>query len=393
MLFLIVLIICLASVPTFVLLIEVLGALQAGASSACAEQVSAGRVAVVVPAHNESVGIIPTLQDIASQLRECDRLIVVADNCSDDTAAVSAARGVHVLQRNEPNRRGKGYAIAWAIAHLMEHPPEFVLFVDADCRLEQHFLTKALNHCARTGGPVQALYLMTSADGFHANQRVAEFAWRLKNWVRPLGLNQFGRPVQLMGTGMMFPWEVIKSAPLASGHIVEDLKLGLDLALAGTPARFLPTVRVTSVFATTERGADSQRQRWIEGHLAMIAGYVPRLLVSSVAKRNFDALVLALDLLVPPLSLLVTIEGGVAVLACLYALLAGTLLPAALAVLNFAVLVGVLILAWFKFGRDILPASQVPFVVRQVLQRLRLLRRLMRSGTSEWVRTDRGRSE
>src|SRR5438128_1051261 len=56
---------------------------------------------------------------------------------------------------------------------------------------------------------------MTSADGLQVKQRVAEFAWQLKNWDRPLGLNHFGRPVQLIGTGMMFPWEVIKSAPLA----------------------------------------------------------------------------------------------------------------------------------------------------------------------------------
>lgn len=393
MLFLIVVITSLTSIPTLVLFIEVLGALWAGASSAGDNRVSAGSVAVVVPAHNESVGIIPTLQDIASQLREDDRLIVVADNCSDDTAAVSVVHGAQVLPRNEPDRRGKGYAMAWAIAHLKEDPPEFVLFVDADCRLEQDFLTKTLNYCARTGGPVQALYLMTSAEGFQVNQRVAEFVWRLKNWVRPLGLNHFGRPVQLMGTGMMFPWEVIKSAPLASGHIVEDLKLGLDLGLAGTPARFLPTVRVTSEFATTERGAESQRQRWIEGHLAMIASYVPRLLVSSIAKRNFDALVLALDLLVLPLSLLVAIAGCVAVLGCAYALLAGALLPAALAVLNFCVLGGALMLAWFKFGRDILPISQIPFVMGQILQRFRLLRRLVRRGPSEWVRTDRGRPE
>lgn len=393
MFFLIVVITALVSIPTLVLLVEVFGALWAGASSAGDDRVSAGWVAVVVPAHNESIGIIPTLQDVASQLRECDRMIVVADNCNDDTAAVSSAHGAHVLRRNEPDRRGKGYAMAWAIAHLKDNPPEFVLFVDADCRLQQGFLAKTLNYCARTGEPIQALYLMTSAEGFQVNQRVAEFAWRLKNWVRPLGLNHFGRPVQLMGTGMMFPWEVIKSAPLASGHIVEDLKLGLDLVLTGTPARFLPTVRITSEFAATERGAESQRQRWIEGHLAMIVSYVPRLLVSSIATLNFDALVLAFDLLVPPLSLLVAIAGGIAVLGGAYALLAGALLPAALAILNLSALAAALTLAWLKFGRDILPASQIPFVAGQILRRFHLLRRLARRGSSEWIRTDRSRPD
>ena len=71
--------------------------------------------------------------------------------------------------------------------------------------------------------------------------RVAEFAFRVKNWVRPLGLRALNLPCQLMGTGMAFPWAVIRSANLASGLAVEDLKLGLDLARAGHPPLFCPS--------------------------------------------------------------------------------------------------------------------------------------------------------
>lgn len=390
---LLVIIVSLASIPTLVLFLEVLGALATRPSIAPAEVGIAGRLAVVVPAHDESAGIIPTLKDILAELRECDRLIVVADNCRDDTAAVSATHGAQVLARNEPDRRGKGYAMAWAITHLKNDPPEFVLFVDADCRLQQGFVRKILGYCARTDQPVQALYLMTSAEGSQVNQRVAEFAWRLKNWVRPLGLNYFGRPVQLMGTGMIFPWSTIESAPLASGNLVEDLKLGLDLALSGKPARFLPTIMVTSELATTERGAETQRRRWIQGHLAMIAQYVPRLLVASFAKRSTDVLVLGLDLLVPPLSLLLLLTGGIAALAGAFALLGGSLFPAVVAFFNLSLLISALLMGWIKFGRDVLPVSQIPLAAGQILQRFRLLRHLGWRGSSEWVRTDRGKLE
>lgn len=383
----------LALIPTLVLFLEVLAALASRNELDLESPVTAGRIAVVVPAHNESSSIIPTLDDIIPQLRGGDRLVVVADNCSDDTAEVSAARGAQVLPRNEPDRRGKGYAMAWAISHLTSDPPEFVLFVDADCRVQPDFLARMLNYCAQTARPIQALYLMTAADGGRVNQRVAEFAWRLKNWVRPLGLDRFGRPVQLMGTGMMFPWDTIKSAPLASGNIVEDLKLGLDLALSGMPARFFPAVRVTSEFAATERGAESQRQRWIEGHLAMIIAYVPRLLAASFATRSVDALVLALDLLVPPLSLLVAAAFGIAALGGLFALFGGSSLPAVLALVNLTLLATAVGLAWFKFGRDILPVTQLPLIAGHVLRRFRFLRYLVRRGPSEWVRTDRGRPD
>ena len=377
-------------IPTLVLLVEVSGALRARDVAQRERRARGGPVAVVVPAHNESRGIIPTIEDVIPQLRGCDRLIVVADNCTDDTAKVSVEHGAHVLPRDEPGRRGKGYAMAWAIAHLEDDPPAFVLFLDADCRLEADFLEKALSCCVEGKGPVQALYLMTSAAGFQVDRRVAEFAWRLKNWVRPLGLRYFGRPVQLMGSGMMFPWEVIKSAPLASGNIVEDLKLGLDLALAGMPARFLPEARVTSEFAATEQGLESQRKRWIDGHLAMILDYVPRLLAASITKRDPDLLILALDLLVPPLSLLLTVAVGGAILGSAYWFLVGSPLPAGLALLNLSLLIGALALAWLRFGRDVLPAVQIPSAIGQVFHRLRLL---VRRNRSEWVRTDRGRPD
>lgn len=387
------LIIGLALIPTLTLFIEILAAIAPGHEPTSDGGVGAGTVAVVIPAHNESAGIIPTLRDIVPQLREHDRLIVVADNCGDDTAAVAAAHGAQVLVRSEPDKRGKGYAMAWAVGHLADDPPDFVLFVDADCRLQSDFVAGVLSHSSQRAKPVQALYLMTGPEPPSDSQRVAEFAWRLKNWVRPLGLTFFGRPVQLMGTGMMFPWSVIKSAPLASGNIVEDLKLGLDLAISGSPACFLPSVRVTSEFAATERGAETQRQRWVQGHLAMIAGYVPRLVAAALVNGNVDLLVLALDLLVPPLSLLVMIAGSALLVAAAFALLTGELLPAALAFLNLALLAVSIMLAWSRYGRDVLPGRQILSVISQVPQRLHLFRRLARGGASEWVRTDRRKPE
>ena len=75
-------------------------------------------VAVLVPAHNESSGLLPTLANIQSQLLPGDRLLVVADNCSDDTAALARAAGAEVVERNDPTRRGKGYALDWGVQHL-----------------------------------------------------------------------------------------------------------------------------------------------------------------------------------------------------------------------------------------------------------------------------------
>src|SRR3974377_1984523 len=63
-----------------------------------------GRVAVLVPAHNEANGLLPTIRDIQGQLLAGDRFLVVADNCNDNTASVASAAGAEVVERHDPAR-------------------------------------------------------------------------------------------------------------------------------------------------------------------------------------------------------------------------------------------------------------------------------------------------
>ena len=85
---------------------------------------------VLIPAHNESVGILATLDSVLPQLLKDDRLLVVADNCSDDTARISADAGAEVVERNDASRRGKGYALDFGVRHLERDPPQLVVIVD-----------------------------------------------------------------------------------------------------------------------------------------------------------------------------------------------------------------------------------------------------------------------
>ena len=262
----------LLAIPVAMLLLEIVAALTLPAQKIAlhAKNTIRQRVAVLVPAHNESTGILLTLEDVKPQLQPGDRLLVVADNCVDDTAAVAAAAGAETIDRDEPTKKGKGYALDFGLKHLSLDPPQIVIVIDADCRVEEGAIDRLATACATTHRPVQALDLMIAPDDSPINYRVAEFAWRVKNWVRPLGLNALNLPCQLMGTGMAFPWEVIRSANLASGSIVEDLKLGLELTQAGSPPLFCPSACVKSHFPLSIEGAKSQRKRWEEGHISMI---------------------------------------------------------------------------------------------------------------------------
>lgn len=348
------------------------------------------RIAVLVPAHNESKGLLPTLADVQQQLRPGDRVLVVADNCTDDTASVALAAGAEVIERRDPTRRGKGYALAFGIDHLQANPVDAVIMIDADCRLAPDTIDHLGSSCAATRRPVQVPYLMTAPAGSPINYQVAEFAWRAKNWLRPLGLSALGMPCQLMGTGTAIPWELIHSADLAHGSIVEDLKLGLDLAMAGHPPVFCPSTRVMSEFAASDTGAKAQRSRWEQGHIYTIVTEAPRLLWRAVTRRDAALLALALDLSVPPLSLLAMLVGSLLLATLLAALLHLSLVPAAISLASFVALLFATILAWLYCGRDVLPGRAVLSIPMYAFRKLGLYRDLM-SGRmdTQWVRTDR----
>ena len=347
-------------------------------------------VAVLVPAHNESSGLLPTLANIRSQLLPGDRLLVVADNCSDDTGPVGRAGGAEVVERNDPTKRGKGYALDWGVRHLTSNPPAIVIIIDADCKLVDGAIDSLALTCGKTRRPVQALYLMTAPADPQINQQVAEFSWRVKNWLRPLGLRALELPCQLMGTGMAFPWELIRSADLANAQIVEDLKLGLDLTLAGHPPVFCPSARVTSEFASSIKGAGTQRKRWEQGHLDMILKTAPHLLAIAISRRDRDLLALTLDLAVPPLSLLGMLVFGTFGLSLLNAILSDSITALAISTTSLLAFTVASLLAWLKCGRDVVPASAFLLIPSYVFRKLKLYRQFVLGRVdSGWNRTDR----
>ena len=86
------------------------------------------------PRTTKRPGCRPRSPPFCAQLEPGDRLLVVADNCTDHTAAVARAAGAEVLERRDAERRGKGYALAAGVDTLRAGPPDVVVIVDADCR-------------------------------------------------------------------------------------------------------------------------------------------------------------------------------------------------------------------------------------------------------------------
>lgn len=382
------LLLLLLSLPVFVFAIQIAIALPA-VSRKPASGSYRPSIAVLVPAHNEASGIAASLSAILPQLQIGDRVLVIADNCTDGTAAAALEGGAEVVVRRDADRRGKGYALDFGVRHLALAPPEVVIIIDADCLLQSSALAILACRSRAANRPVQALYMMQSPAGASLKTKVAEFAWTVKNWARALGYQRVGLPCQLMGTGMAFPWPLIEQAELASGHIVEDLKLGLDFARRGQAPLFCPEAQVTSVFPANAQGEQSQRTRWEHGHLGMMIKEGPRLLLESLRTKNRDLFALTIDMCVPPLALLTLLV----LIFCLFGMLlwavTGQALPWSLAFINPALLGLAVLLVWARFGRSILTLGNLAYAPIYALRKIPLYLKFLVHRQIEWVRSHR----
>ncbi len=348
------------------------------------------RLAVLVPAHNEDSVIAGTLQALRSQLAPADRLLVVADNCSDSTAAIAKSEGAEVVERLDAHRRGKSYALDFGVRHLEDDPPDVVIVIDADCIPDEGTLKALSCHAVTLNRPVQALYVIRPPKGAVSRYLlIAGFAAKVKNVLRPLGAQGLGLPCQLMGTGMAFPWSIISAADLKSGELAEDLVLGLDLARQGYAPELCASARVVSQFPLNSEGQGSQRARWETGHIQTIARHVPGLLLTGLRQRDMRLVGLAIDAMVPPVALHLMLVALLSLASLIALLAAGIWAPLIIAMLAAAFLGGGVFVAWWKVGRDSLSLVELAKAAGYILSKIPLYLQIVMGRHVSWIRTKR----
>lgn len=361
------------------------------------------RVAVLIPAHNEEGGIRATLEAIRPQLSAGDQVLVVADNCTDETAEAARQFGresngdgaaaeapIMVVERQDSSRRGKGYALSAGLAALDENSYNVLIMIDADCHSEAGAIDALARQVMASGKPAQAVYLMDQCAQPRPRDSVSAWAFAVKNLVRPLGLAQLGLPTQLTGTGMAFPRSILARVSLASGNIVEDMQLGLDLALTRNAPHLCPAARVTGRLPAGGDAALKQRRRWEHGHLKTLLVQSPRMAMLGLLRGNFSAVAMALDLMVPPLSLLIVLMLLASVAMSIVAATTGRAWHPAIAVAigTVAIILSVLA-AWVKFGRSILPARSLVGAVGYIAWKIPMYAMFVIKPERKWERTAR----
>ncbi len=376
-------------IPCLVLFIECLISLLPSPKKSEIKREEKPDFKILIPAHNEEIVIETTLKSLLSQVDSPDKIIVIADNCSDETAAIARQYQVTVLERKDDKNRGKGYALDYGLNELKNNPPNIIILMDADCYITPGTIHKLVDQASITQKPVQALYLLEKPEKPSPKDLISALAFLVKNQVRSTGLSRLGLPCLLAGTGMAFPWQALEEISLASGNIVEDMQLGIDLALCGYSPIFCPSAQVTGILPQQTSAAKTQRTRWEHGHLQTILSQVPKLLKGAIIQRRFDLLALALELSVPPLSLLVMLWIGTITITIAAAFLGLSWLPTVILGVAGMCLMLAVVGGWAKFGRKEIPGFALLTIPFYLLWKIPLYFTFLIKPQSQWVRTER----
>jgi len=349
------------------------------------------RFLLIVPAHDEARGIGRTVKSLRSLEWPSDRrrVLVIADNCSDDTAAIARAAGAEVIERTNAALRGKGYALQLAYEQAGgEGWCDAVVVIDADTDVDSGLLLAFASRIQSGAQAVQAFYGVRNPMASWRT-RLVTIALAIFHRLRGRARERLRVSCGLRGNGMCFALDTLRRIPHNAFSRVEDLEYGVALGRAGIRVWYADEAEVRADMVASEKASRSQRQRWEGGRFQFAREQGAALLWDALRGRSLLLLDLAADVLTPPLgyfglgAILLALIAGLSwaldVVAPVTVLVAG--LPFAILLLHVARgvrLSGLGVRGWLDLAAA--PAY--------VLWKLSLMLR-RRASSKAWVRTER----
>ena len=275
------------------------------------------RFTFVVPAHNEALGIAQTVKSLSAvdYPKALFDVLVVADNCTDDTAARAREAGATVLERTNLELRGKGYALAHAFTHVLgAGVADAVVVVDADTLVSANLLSAFGARLAAGQVAVQAYYGVQNPNASWRT-RLMRIALAMFHQVRSIGRERLKVSAGLRGNGMCFRTSLLREVPHDAYSLVEDLEYGIRLGRRGFRVAYAFDAEVLGEMVSGGEASRSQRHRWEHGRAQMLALYGWPLMREAIKARSLLLFDLAMDVLVPPLSRVVAFAAFGAVVS------------------------------------------------------------------------------
>ena len=351
------------------------------------------RLLVLVPAHNESFTIAPCVESLlAMRSGGADsRVIVVADNCGDDTASVARGLGAEVFERFDTVRRGKPHALDWAMAQVTLTDYDAVVIIDADTIVDPGFAD-----ALAAMGPLRDTALQAYHDTWNPSESWLAVLGELLASVRYQGQYpakaRVGLNVPLTGNGMVLGTGVLARAGWVNESLTENWELYARYTERGERIGYARDARLFAQEAKTLAQGSVQRRRWQAGRWIVFSTHLwPTLTSRAIGwHQKIDTIG---ELSVPgPI-----LQAAVAALAAIPLALTGV--PAARVVALMFLLSLVPTIAWTAVawarhprpGRIALAFLRVPMYVGWRMTVALLAVRTGRSGA--WLKSPRHRPE
>ncbi|HEU4684024.1 MAG TPA: glycosyltransferase family 2 protein [Nitrospira sp.] len=259
------------------------------------------RFLVMIPAHNEELGIAGTLASFQRLEYPPERyqILVIADRCTDGTALAARRMGVQCFERFD-GTPGKGAALAWGLQEAKRTGMRFdaVVIIDADTLVDRSLLS-AFDAELQAGHLVQQGYNYISNPWASPFTRIIAVTGVLRNGRYYAGKTVLGLPGMLTGTGMCLSAEVLNRQGWTAFSVGEDWEFSVELLLSGQPIYFNARAKTFAKESQNLQQASHQRLRWASGRYAVMGSKVRELIREGIRRRSFSLIDSAITLVAP----------------------------------------------------------------------------------------------
>jgi cellulose synthase/poly-beta-1,6-N-acetylglucosamine synthase-like glycosyltransferase len=249
--------------------------------------------AILVAAHNEEKVITPLLENLnkLDYPKELYKVFVICDNCTDRTAYISSNMGFETLERFDEFRRGKGFAMEWALEKLWKREEQFdsIIVFDADNLVSHNFLTE-MNNKLMEGHQVIQGYVETKNpyDSWVTLSYAITYWFINRMWQQ--ARHNWGMPSTLAGTGMCFEASLLKEMGWNSTSLTEDVEFTARCIQNGIYPTWANQAIVYDEKPITLMSSVRQRIRWMRGHTDCARRFMKPLLLQAFQTRSFALL-------------------------------------------------------------------------------------------------------
>lgn len=346
---------------------------------------------VLIPAHNEELLIDGLLKSLVcmSYPKNAYDVVVIADNCNDNTASIALRNGAKILERNGPKFGGKGFAIDWALKEINLDAYQALVIIDADSIVEEYLLSE-LNNFINNGSEAIQCYNGVANPEETWFTRILAVSRNLENTLYHHAKYKLGLSSHLMGNGMCFKIDVLKKYGWKAFSSGEDWEYYTKLIKNGIKVSFAVKAKVFHQESKSLSQATPQRQRWSGGRFAIVKRHGFKIFSQGLKTRNWKMADASFPLLLPNYSL----QMNLSLLLLLF-----TYFTPIIVAKNFFIFwllfLTFLQISYFFLGMYISKASprtlfSVIFAPAFLIWKLVIdVSGILGKGTKQWIRTER----